>query len=132
MKILINGIPSSGKTTIAYKLHLALEHLGYKTVLLDDEVIKRLDAKQIDTLVEYLDSPITIIVSCDSDIQADIKFWLDMPIKECQKRNDKKLEKEKAPKVGSYDNWDGYYSSGIKIKTYEEVVSELKKANLKF
>jgi len=131
-KILFNGIPSSGKSTYAHKLHLALEHLGYETVLLDDEVIKRLDAEKIQTLTDYIDAPITIIASCKSDIEADIKLWVDTPIKECEKRDKKRLEQENAPKKGSFAVWEGYQGQGTKVKTWEDVCVALKKTNLNF
>jgi len=129
VKILINGIPSSGKSTIAYKLHLAMEHLGHETVLLDDEVIKRLDTDKINKLVAYLDSPISIIVTCDPMVEADIKFWVNTFVKECKRRNKIKLKKENAPDNGSYDYWVDYYSPGVKIKNYEDLLCELNKKN---
>ena len=129
VKILINGIPSSGKSTIAYKLHLALEHLGHETVLLDDEVIKRLDTNKINNLVAYLESPISIIATCDPAVEADLKFWVNTPLKECKRRNTIKLKKEKAPAKGSFDCWEGYYSPGIKIKSYANLLCVLNKKN---
>jgi len=132
MKILFNGIPSSGKSTFAQRLHLALEHLGFQTILLDDEVIKRLDAKQIKTISDYIDSPITIIASCNPDIEADVKFWVDTPINECKKRNHERLERENAPMHEDYSFWEGYYSPGKKITKWEEVCLELKNKNLNF
>ena len=128
-KILFNGIPASGKTTMATKLHLALEHLGFETVLLDDEVIKRLDANKIDTLVDFIDAPVTIIVSCNPDIRADIIFWCDCTIEEAQTRDDKRLEAEGLVS-GNMNRWKNYQSKGIKIKDYSEVVCELNKKNL--
>jgi len=139
MKILFNGIPSSGKSTLAYTLHLKLEHKGHETIYLDDEVIKRLNSKQVETLVDFINPPIAIIVSCNPQIKADIRFWCILPIDEAIKRNKEKLERENAPQLGDYTGWDGYYSSGIKIDTtkpindsMKEIWREMKKKNLKF
>jgi thymidylate kinase len=131
MIILINGIPASGKTTYAQRLNLALEHLGFETVLLDDEVIKRLDTKKIDTLVDFIDSPITIIASCNPDIKSDISFWIQCPLRVAEERNNDRLEKENAPKLGNMESWINYQSYGIKIKEYEELCHELRQKNLK-
>jgi len=132
MIILLNGIPASGKTTMAQQLHLALEHLGFETVLLDDEVIKRMDTKKINTLVDFIDSPITIIASCNPEIRADITFWIDCPIDEAEKRNNERLERENAPKLGDMRLWKSYQSYGTKIKTYEELCTALNRKNLSF
>jgi energy-coupling factor transporter ATP-binding protein EcfA2 len=139
MKILFNGIPSSGKSTLAYLLHLKLEHKGHETIYLDDEVIKRLNSKQVETLIDYINSPISIIVSCDPKIKADIKFWCVLPTDEAIKRNNEKLEKENAPKLGDYTGWEDYYSQGIKVDTtktindcLEVIKCVLKKKNLNF
>ena len=137
--ILFNGIPSSGKSTLAYLLHLKLEHKGYKTIYLDDEVIKRQTAAIVGKLVDFLNAPITIIVSCDPTIEAEIKFWCDLPIIEAEKRNLAKLSKENAPIYSDYTNWSQYWSEGIKIDTtksvdecMEQIKCELKKKNLNF
>lgn len=130
LKILFNGIPSSGKTTYAHRLHLALEHLGFETVLLDDEVIKRLSTEKINTLIDFIDAPVTIIASCNPEIHADIKFWCDITIEEAEKRNNEKLERENAPKLGNYDSWKNYEGQGIKINSYEEVCQKLTKYEL--
>ena len=132
IRILFNGIPSSGKTTYAQKLHLALEHVGYETVLLDDEVIKRLDTIKVNNLVEYLGAPITIIASTDACIEADVKIWCDIGIREAEKRNRRKLDEENAPRLGSYDVWDGYQGQGIKVKNWEDVCREVNKTSLSF
>ncbi len=116
---------------MATKLHLALEHLGFQTIFLDDEVIKRLSPDQINTLIDFIDSPITIIASCNPDIKADITFWIQCSVKEAQKRDTKRL-KEEGLDGGDFEQWENYRSRGIKIKKWEDVICELKKKNLSF
>lgn len=131
MRILLNGIPASGKTTYATRLHLALEHLGFETVLLDDEVIKRLDTKKIDTLIDFIDAPITIIASCNPDIQADITFWIECSVEEAERRDNDRLKKEGLV-GGDMRKWENYQSRGMKVDNWNKIVCVLKTKNLNF
>jgi len=137
MILLFNGVPSSGKSTLAYKLHLTLEHKGLETVYLDDEVIKRLNNEQIAKIVEVCAAPIAIMVSTSPYIDADLKFWCVVDPETSWKRDCEKLAREHAPNrptLSSYlQFWGQYTGQGIKIDTsrsvdecLEEVLCELK------
>jgi len=61
------GIPASGKSTLAMKTHLYLEHAGKPTILLDDEAVKRASQSKIIEAAQVLtrgsQMPYTIIIA---------------------------------------------------------------------
>jgi len=143
MRILFNGVPSSGKSTLAYKLHLYLEHQGHETVYLDDEVIKRLNNDQIAKIVDVCASPVAIMVSTSPYIDADIKFWCVTDPETAWKRDCERLEREHASSKSKLNTfiefWGQYTGQGIQINTnepidkcMETILCELKKKNLNF
>lgn len=90
-RILICGIPSSGKSTMGLRLHLELEWAGKTTVLLDDETIKRVtEPEKISTLIYLLNSEYNIIVTPfiqKMPFRPNLIVWCRCPIEECLKRD---------------------------------------------
>ena len=110
--ILFNGIPNSGKSTLAYKLHLRLEHAGYSTIYLDDEVIKRMDAPDVIALVESLKADYFIVASVDPKIKADLVIWCECPLEIAYKRDIQKNFRDNSPNIPTIEDyisgWDRY------------------------
>ena len=102
------GIPSSGKSTMALRLHLELEWANKRTILLDDETIKRVEfAKTIDNVIELIGEEYNIIVSPYPQKiprKPDLIVWCRCPI-------DKIIGRDKVKIINGDGDFEKYWGS---------------------
>ena len=120
------GIPSSGKTTMAMKLELELEWAGKKTILLDDEQIKRVKySDSIQKVLDLIGEEYNIIVTPDPrklPRNPDLIVWCKCSLEEAIKRDRAKIitDKDRETETIRFNKfWGSYYiEADLILNTY--------------